>query len=160
MDVLSPQAQNRSPIFCMTRVFFLLQKPLHLLCQFPLYNSSLLDSKPTPEIRFYPYFFCNLSKICHSLLYPHRQISYSCAMTRRLLQQSFSWLVSTVLGKAEGLHSPIEWTIHLERNFSSTTCLFSYNPLQTLSEREIFAVKYLPRQSSCFCCWPLPHLCQ
>lgn len=54
-------------------------------------------------------------------------------MTRRLLQQSFSWLVSTVLRKEEGLHSLVEWTIHLKRNLSSTACHFSYNPLQTLS---------------------------
>lgn len=128
MDVLSPQAQNRSPNLCMTRVFFLLQKPLHLLCRFPLYSSSLLDPKATPEMKFSPYFLYNLSKIC-CLSSPPSQINF-------LFPCYDQKATATIL--------------FLACQYCSTTCHFSYNPLQTLFS--FFTVKYLPRLSFCICC--------
>lgn len=77
-------------------------------------------------------------------------------MSRRLLQQSFSWLVSPVLRKAEGLHLLVEWTIHLKRNFSSITCHFSYNPQQTIS----LSLLWNTCLAYPFSFWLLPHLCQ
>lgn len=50
------------------------------------------------------------------------------------MQQSFSWLVSTVL-RAERLHSQVEWTIHLKQTKKNYTITFQFNcdPLQNFS---------------------------
>lgn len=60
-------------------------------------------------------------------------------MARRLLQQSFPWLVSTVLRRVEMLHSLVEWTIHLKKKKLSQHCL----SLQVWSTTKPFSLPLL-----------------
>lgn len=131
---------------------FSLQKPPHLPCQSFFTMVLSLIQKQHQSYNFLLIPCITIHKLATSPLHSCRQISYLPATTRRLLQRSFFffWLVSTVLRRAERLHSLVERTIHLKKNYHSTTCHFSYDPLQNLS-LPFCAMKYLPRLSPPVC---------
>lgn len=152
MDVLPPQAQNRASNLSLTSLFFLLQKPLHLPCQFALYNSSIPDPKAASELKFSPYSLHNLPKIGY-LFSPHSQINslFSCYG-----QKASATILS--LACQYRLEEGGDVALTGRMNYSSkkkkiiTALLVTSGMIHYKAFLSSSAVKYLPRLSPCFCC--------
>lgn len=133
MDVLPPQAQNRAPNLSLTSLFFLLQKPLHLPCQFALYNSSILDPKAASELKFSPHSLHNLPKIGY-LFSPHSEINslFPCYDQKGFCNNPLACQYCLEEGGDVALTGRMNYSSK-KNNYHSTACHFRYDPLQSLS---------------------------